>query len=156
RTRLRLRGLEFRERTPSAEARVLHDLMDPFVRALLMLDTTFVAVLGARLLRRALDAGYAESIARNLCFEVHVCCAGIGDIQTVPDVLRRIEALLAQSDGWQDAQAVRNAFHSTRGYYLSETDPPDYDGCLAEYDLAVVLSHERHKAHAAYERALAH
>lgn len=70
RARLRLRGLELRERPPEPAVIAEIELLQASSIALARLDHSAAAVLATRSLRRALDGGHVEHATLALCFEI--------------------------------------------------------------------------------------
>src|SRR5262249_24148458 len=98
RARLKLRGLEFRERPADPATRQQRDLLSEGGVALAGLDYVGGAILAARHLRLALDAGDAEHVAFALLMEAWHRSMGVGSVDLVSGLLQRVEAMCASSE----------------------------------------------------------
>ncbi|MFI5308973.1 MAG: hypothetical protein ACHQ53_16565, partial [Polyangiales bacterium] len=155
RARLRLRGLEFRERPPDSGTRGDLELLRTSARAFGRVDFVRGAALWARHLRLALDAGNAEEITGGLNAEVRSAGLGIGSAEAVPALLAKAESLLERSEPWRHAHNVRSFFHYDRGFFLYLGPPQDAAGSLGDFDRFLVLSREHPGPNATYDRAMA-
>lgn len=160
RIRLKLHGLEFRERAPDPVKRAHLDVLADGARALVSVDFVGGALLSGRALRLALAAGDAEGVAIGLIAEIWNRTLGIGKSDTVPELLLRVEAMFARSDGWRDPHGVRRLFHIVRGFYnVNRPDARSFEVvgelALADYDDVLRSSREHPSPNAAYERGLA-
>jgi hypothetical protein len=130
RARLRLRGLEFRQRPPDPAASEQLARLEISACALGQFDGVCASALFLRHLRLALDAGDAAQVALGLDNQLGQCLVGVGDAAAIPDLLARIEALLTRVD----APNAQTNLHLYRGRILMWAPEPDLEGALAEFD----------------------
>jgi hypothetical protein len=150
RGRLRLRGLEFRERPPDPVVTRRLELLNNSGVALGRLDSVRASALIARHLRLALEAGDAAHVACGLTDEIWNRTLGIGDVAEVPHLIARVEALLARID----APAARLGLHYMRGYYRLHGPAPDHEAALQDFDRYLALLSEQHYPYASYRRSM--
>lgn len=151
RLRLRLHGLDFRERTPAPASTELLDRMFSRSIELLRVDAVAGAVVHARYLRLGLHHGNATHVARALALEIFNRTMGIGEVAGVPDLVRRVEAQLARHDD----PLARLWLDHCRGFYLATPPVLDLAAALADFDRYLALLDEIRPPNASYHRVLA-